>query len=408
MVSGPNRLTRRQAGCLCLTALLGLSACATATPADDPAPLLMHSSADLLPFRVARPGIVLIDGKVRRGELLVLPAALRTTLCGERDSFSVRPAVSELGVDADRGPDERSQRFALTVMEATAAYLAAPDQAAPRDALLGNLDRWAKDKALLDFDRRQENAYYALDRTLLPTIVAWSLVNDDPAVKSRQHRRIAAWLKRVVRARGDLRPPHRPLDVSARNNHAYLAASVDMAWGSLTGNDDYFRSGPMAYRMAIGDMRADGSLPLETARGARALWYQRHAIASLTTIAEMAAAQGYDLYGYARNGRSLDAAIRFLLDAIDDPALVEPYAAENYKPGPQPEGPGQDLGFLQRRGRVRHYMAWAEYYIARFPDRDTSRRLRRLLESGGARFRPMVDDYSGGNTTCFVTDPATV
>jgi hypothetical protein len=99
-----------------------------------------------------------------------------------------------------------------------------------------------------------------------------------------------------------------------------------MAWGALAGDDAYFREGLVAFDMALADMRADGSLPLETRRGSRALWYQRHAIASLVAIAEMGAVQGRNLYARERDGRSLHTAVRFLLDAIDDAGLVRRYA----------------------------------------------------------------------------------
>ena len=46
-------------------------------------------------------------------------------------------------------------------------------------------------------------------------------------------------------------------------------------------------------------------------------------------------------------------------------------------------------------------MAWAEIYIARFPERAESRRLLSVLKAADPDFRPMVDEYSGGNTTCY-------
>ena len=69
--------------------------------------------------------------------------------------------------------------------------------------------------------------------------------------------------------------------------------------------------------------RCAGRQPaLETARGSRALSYQRHAIASLVAIAEMAASQGYDLYGMeGEDGQSIHRAIEFLLDGIDQTSL---------------------------------------------------------------------------------------
>jgi poly(beta-D-mannuronate) lyase len=297
------------------------------------------------------------------------------------------------------GPDERSEPFALTVMDAAAVGFGL-DDADARRALVGLLDRWAREGGLTRLDDGGgSNVYYAVNRVLLPTVVAWSLVRESPEADPERAGRIDRWLRRVARLRGELRPAGNPGEVTRRNNHRYLSASAGMAWGALAGDDAYFREGLTAFDMALADMRPDGSLPLETARGSRALWYQRHAIASLVTIAEMAAVQGRDLYARQDQGRSLHTAIRFLLDAIADPGLVDRYA------GGEEEPDGQDLGFLVRRGHGRHYMAWAEIYAARFPGREESRRLLRLLREADPDFRPMVDDYSGGSTTCMFATP---
>ena len=45
----------------------------------------------------------------------------------------------------------------------------------PSDDLVELLDGWARDRALLRTVRPNANTSYALDRTLLPTIVAFSL-----------------------------------------------------------------------------------------------------------------------------------------------------------------------------------------------------------------------------------------
>jgi poly(beta-D-mannuronate) lyase len=153
-------------------------------------------------------------------------------------------------------------------------------------------------------------------------------------------------------------------------------------------------------------MRPDGSLPLETARGSRALSYQRHAITSLVAIAEMAAAQGYDLYGVeGPEGQSIHRAIAFLLDGIDQTSLVWPYARENDNPGTYRNYKVQDLGFMTKRGHDRHYMAWTEPYLARFPNTELADRLRQALAEFGPAEPPLIDDYSGGNMSCFFARP---
>ena len=50
------------------------------------------------------------------------------------------------------------------------------------------------------------------------------------------------------------------------NNHRYLADSVLMAWGAYTGDQKFYDIGEKGFMRALGDARADGSLPLETRR----------------------------------------------------------------------------------------------------------------------------------------------
>lgn len=340
-------------------------------------------------------GEVLFVRGARLATLRALPPEQRRAWCGTGHVLpeSFRPV---LGLrDRPDGPDPASEPFAAAVMAAAAAGFGAEDAEARR-TLHELLSRWSVANAL-SAPVRSVNGRYALDRTLLPTIVAFALVRDDPAWDPSRREAVAQWLQRLVRAqRQQARGP-----ASARNNHHYLRASVEMAWGALAGDANGLATGRAAFLDALRDMRDDGSLPLETRRGARALWYQRHALASLVVIAEIAAVRGQDLYGIEVEGRSLHTAIRFLLDAIAEPRRVWRYAAVNDKPGIERDPRRQDLGFLEQRGHGRHYMAWAEIYMARFPDRTETRRLRALLPWDRPGFRPTVDDYGGGNTTCF-------
>jgi poly(beta-D-mannuronate) lyase len=121
----------------------------------------------------------------------------------------------------------------------------------------------------------------------------------------------------------------------------------------------------------------------------------------LVTIGEMAAVQGYDLYAMTVEGKSLHRAIDFLARGIAEPELVMPYARANQKHGEFANYLVQDRSFMRRRGHDRHYMAWFEAYRARFPERDATRLLTRLLGEFEAHSRPMVDDFSGGNMSCF-------
>ncbi len=356
---------------------------------------------------LARPGEILFVRAERRRRLAGLPAATREKLCrAPVRKWRSTKAVTTIRATPGYGGDNRTERFALTVMQAGAAAFGAGDRKARR-AVVRLIARWAKGRAMTKLeDPEDASSYYVVERTLLPTIVTyWLTVRGDTRIKASTRARIERWLEGLVRRSRETRIDLTSDEVSARNNHAYLAAGVVMAWGALTGDLGMVETAVAVYRRAIAEMRPDGSFPLETMRGARALWYQRHAVASLTVIAEMAAVQGIDLYGYRVGKRDLHRAVAFLLDGIEDPKRVWRYAKANVNPGPIRDYRRQDLGFLRRRAHGRHYMAWAEIYMARFPERAESRRLAALLAESQPDFRPMVDEYSGGNTSCFFYTP---
>ena len=371
---------------------LGTAAPAAAAGDDDPQA-----------YRVTRPGEVLFDRAARAALLAELSPERRRAWCGSAtESWRSHKAKTELKTptDDDLQTDERSEPFAWTIMTAAAAAFGQGDPEA-REALTGNLRRWARGEALTKLKDRHENTYYSLERTLLPTIVAFGLVRSDPDWDESERKEVEEWLNRLVRLRGVKRPDETKGPISLMNNHRFLSDSVDMAWGALRGDDDLFREGIESFVLALGQMRADGSLPLETKRGAKALWYQRQAVSSLVTIAEMAAVQGYDLYAVEIEGKSLHRAVDFLARATAEPALVLPYARANQKPGKFANYQVQDRSFMRRRGHDRHYMAWVEAYRARFAERDATRLLTRMLGEFETQPRPMVDDFSGGNMSCF-------
>lgn len=349
---------------------------------------------------VTRPGEVLLDRAERRAELAAMPAELVRELCHAGiERFETHQGMTTVHPADDDGADPRAWPFTWSLMTAAAQALAYDDPEARRGVILG-LRRWARGDSMTAVQESIPNTWYTIDRVMLPVLIAWGMVRDHPDLDEDTAAEIEDWLREVMDFR-ETRPDFPDMPGVARNNHLYLRDSVDMAWGALTGDDALFRRGFRSFEVALEEMRADGSLPLEVQRGARALWYQRHAVASLVAIAEMAAVQGHDLWGLDRNGRSLHAAVGFLLDGLDDPTIVWPYARANVSPGPFANYRVQDLGFMRTRGHGRHYMAWVEAYRARFPQREESRRLAKALETHDPDHWPMIDEYVGGAASCF-------
>lgn len=276
------------------------------------------------------------------------------------------------------GSDRRLEPMSWFVMTGVGQHLRGEPSGLP---VLEALELWAETGALEVL--RPERAggslvrsRYSLKRILLPLLAGYAVLRRDLDPPPARRQIIEGWLGRLVEL---ARPADGP--TTGQNNHRYMRDAILVAWGALAGDLPAFTEGVAGVRAAVGAMRPDGAWPLEIARGQRALFYQRHAIASLVAAAEIALVQGIDLYRSDDEGRSLHRAIAYLLEGI---ARADQ---------------SQDLTFLRLRGNGRHYLAWSEAYVARFPAHPNAIRLR-ALTAGAAR--PMIDDYSGGDVSALV------
>jgi len=120
----------------------------------------------------------------------------------------------------------------------------------------------------------------------------------DPAVRAQ----VKGWLTQVA---DDTRRYYdaRAEKTDARNNHRYWAGFAVMAAGIAADRRDLFDWGVRSFEIGADQITADGALPLEMARRSRALHYHLFAAAPLVAMAELAAANGVDLY--SRNDHAL-------------------------------------------------------------------------------------------------------
>jgi poly(beta-D-mannuronate) lyase len=232
------------------------------------------------------------------------------------------------------------------------------------------LASWARSGALLGTVNQQ--GAFEREWTLGGLALAYLRVRDAPGLDPAARATVEAWLVKIAEA---IRPDYeRPGRMSAANNHAYWAGLAVGAAGAAAQDRALYDWGLSRARIGIAQVRPDGFLPLELERKALALHYHLFALAPLVMTAELAAANGTDLY------KEGDGAIRRLADRViaglADPA---PFAAA--------AGAAQEVKRPPRGADL----AWAEPYFARFHDR----RLAPLL----AAARPLRDDRLGGDLT---------
>ncbi len=289
------------------------------------------------------------------------------------------------------GSDRRASKFAWFLMVHGGRALA--DNKESINKLKEAITMWARAGALLESDEAHDT-YYALKRLMLPLIASYSIIADD--MDSQDKIAVEAWIDVIVRKLdkkfgGDV----------DHNNHRYLADSVLAAWGVFINDDVLYNKGVERFKIALSQMDKNGVLSLETRRGSRALWYIRQSLADLTAIAESARIKNNNLYKKKENGKDINLLMNYYLDALRNPIMIMSDASENYISGPSRDFLKQDFQMLKTRPHGRHYMAFAEPYLRNNSNLFNSLRLRKLMEQTGFNERPMIDEYIGGNATCF-------
>jgi poly(beta-D-mannuronate) lyase len=340
----------------------------------------------------------LFDVTARRAVLLANPASEGYKACVKvplDPKWADLKVVNGLSSTEGYGTDRSGSSYAWAVMVLSGRTLAG-DKAA-EVMLKSMLLRWADAGAFSDTEKVHD-AYYALKRLMLPTAVAFTILRPD--LTEEEHNKLVAWIDPLVRRTDQIFDG----DVDV-NNHRYLADSLLMLWGSLVGDQLLYQKGMDRFQTILKDARADGSLPLETRRGARSLWYMRQSLSSMTVMAEVARGKSDDLFAASvvDSGRktSLATILSYWMNGLSNPILVNAYSAENYIPGPEEDFLKTDFGFLENRGNGRHYLAFLEA-LAVVPSPDFMlRRASSLLEREGADERPLIDEFIGGNATCF-------
>ena len=134
-----------------------------------------------------------------------------------------------------------------------------------------------------------------------------------------------------------------------RNNHWYWLGLGLGAVAIAADSDRHWQMARGIMTDAAREIQADGTLPMELARQARAIHYHAFAVMPLVVLAELAAVRGEDWYAFG-NG-ALHRLTAVTLKGIGDPTIFDRLAGIAQERPPKP-GAG-----------------WLALYLRRFPDR---------------------------------------
>ncbi len=217
---------------------------------------------------------------------------------------------------------------------------------------LAHLRHWAIGDALREPE--SHTSHFKLATTL--TGLSSAFMQTEPALPagSADAKLIKEWLaKRANQLRlyfDTLKAPR-----SSRNNHRAWAGLAVASAGVVANDRKLLDWGMDSYRLVICQATADGALPLEIERGAKAREYHFYALAALTPLAEIGQKNGRSSYGECAG--ALHRVAAYTLQSIANPAIMAA-AAKAAQSGGTKSPSSSKLTFL-------------EPYTARFPDRMT-------------------------------------
>ena len=247
--------------------------------------------------------------------------------------------------------------------------IAQPVQTEAARCALAILDAWASADAMLG--RVTMQGGFERKWTLGGMALAYLRLRSAPDIDPAAAARIEAWmgrLGRAVKAEYD-RPGY------IVNNHLYWAALATASSAIVTGDRVLFDWAIAKARYGLSQVESDGTLPLEVRRASKALQYHNLSVLALVVVAEIAAANGIDLYG--KPGGPLHRLVTRVITDLDDPAYMVRLT-----------GKAQDWVGGPLNG---WHVGWAEIWYARFGDPAVLPLLR--------RYRPMHNSWLGGNMT---------
>jgi len=195
-------------------------------------------------------------------------------------------------------------------------------------------------------------AYYVQGWVAGAIAIGYLKIRETHLASPEQEKSIADWLVSVGEQTKGYFDARRAKGTSdARNNHSYWAGVELAAIGVAANNRADFDWAVAAYDAGVAQIRTDGTLPLEMARGQRALHYHLYALAPLVMIAEFGEANGVDLYAHS-NG-----AIHRLADVsiagLSNPELFAKATGVQQEVSARPSG---------------DQIGWAPPYEQRFPN----------------------------------------
>ena len=292
------------------------------------------------------------------------------------------PLIATVEATASYGLDDRYD-YAYQRLEKVSVSCSSGDLKAC-ESVYKTLLSWAESNAAKRTGASDEESKHWDDTLTVnlyvaaPMITAYSFALQRIDVPMGEDEKIKKWLKKIVKKNQHLmhnktyKTGTQAKGVPKRaHNHALSSAMAHMSLAILLGDDKMFKKPFKNWIGAVKYQRKDGSLPIETRRGGRAMFYTGRAMTALATIAVMAENQNIDIWNTQfKKNKDYHNIVKFFLDFAENPEIVFKYAKEMKAPGPAKDYKNQDLN---SSGSV---WGWMPAYASRFPNHENIEKIK--------------------------------
>jgi len=213
----------------------------------------------------------------------------------------------------------------------------------------------AQDKSLSG-RMSSSQAYYVQGWVVGAVAIAYLKVREAGDATPEQNEAIAKWLHSVGDETKSYYDTHTKNNGGKGNNHLYWAGVELAAIGAAANNQSDFNWAMATYDNGVNQIRPDGTLPMEMARGSKALHYHLYALAPLVLLAEFGEANDLDLYAHAEG--AIHRLVSISVSGLHNPALFE-----------KATGIKQEVPTIVSGDQI----GWAPPYVRRFPNPELTR-----------------------------------
>ena len=225
--------------------------------------------------------------------------------------------------------------------------------------------------------------------TILITAIVTATATIAEDLTPQERAIIGPWLASLVADIGNSTWVHRS------DNKHYFQMYLAMVWGLMVGDDPLVQDAIERYKLAIHDMRPDGSNPIASQRSGFGIKYGSDSTGYLVAMAALIKSNtGQDLFGYAADGnRTVRTAVDFMVSAFESPSEVnQRYAISCPDGGDRWGGPATPkMNFAQK-------ISYPAVFMDYFPDDENAD----WVERNFSGQRALTSEVFGPSLSCLL------